>query len=636
MTPSVAEAATDLYLSDPVPETAPTRDDLTGAMRRQQERAAALSAIPRIESVKFVKPNMPRRLRGDLGLRLPPVLDREALRALAVWMRPLYGLEGSESFDVELMTERFEKVRVARLSQRIDGVPVHGAWLTIRWSKETGELQSVDGAVLPDRGLVKTPQHQVAEILAAHAPDRVGTAQHMYREALPVHLLLRDGRHHLAWIVELEERSDEGGRPIRLMVDAVDGSLISKRSTTMHALDRSVFSAGNTTNDLATLVCDEASSCGDSAAAELKALLGEVYAFWSDRFGLDSYDGAGAEIIGSIRNSDMGNNAGYILGDGSSGNPDRFIFGTGDGSDWESISTGSSADFVSHEFAHGVSHDRIGRGFTGTDESEAINEGLSDVFAAVFDWHQNGLSTATWGIFDDIYRPGPNYEFKPYRFMANPIADGRGSIDHYSDSPKPSDSHLYAGILNLAFYKLATGGAHPQGQSPGVAVPPGGLGIEVAAEIFFEAMPELGFEPNFEQLRDKTALAAAGLFPNSTYERDAVHLAWDVVGVPGSPVQSAVPDAPPSPIDVVPSCTHSGWNDVSWNSPESGPPTDFYELEWSLNNSFSNPVNIYTGPELAVLVVIESTSWVRLRACNTVGCSAWRGPKKLTYYEECP
>lgn len=447
-----------------------------------------------------------------------------------------------------------------------------------------------------------------------------------------------EGRGYLAWDVVIDVLGDGSVGPYRVQIDVVTGEQIAKIPLGSDALSRTIYSANNTTDDLATLLCIEGTTCTDTAAIELRALFGSVYGFWLAQFGRDSFDGAGHTVIGSIRNSDFVSNAGYILsttGDTPT-DPHRFMFGIGDGVNWVPVSTGSSPDFVSHEFAHGVSHAAIGLFFnTGHADANPINEGLSDVFAAVFDWYENGLSANTWKIFEDVYTPAPQYVSKAYRSMSDPVFDG-ASNDHYLDTPA-LDAHHRAGILNLAFNRLVVGGGHPHGQSPGIAVPGGGIGMDKASRIFYGALPTLGMAPSFKRLREETADAAADLYPSSSVERDAVQLAWDVVGVPGSPTAPVVvPNVPASPIEVLASCTTAGVNDIYWLPPSSGPTPDNYELQFSLTNSFTNPEQVYFGPEFSQVVVVVSTGWVRVRGCNAMGCGVWRGPKKVPFLQTCP
>lgn len=600
-----------------------------------------MSAIPTLDRVVFGRAKGPAFLAGQLGVRLGSGLGDSDLRTLLAWLQPLYGLEGSESLHVVHLELGFSEVYAARLNQRIGGTDVLGAWLSIRWRKDTGDLISISGALLADRNLPREPLLNADSALASHVSNRVGPIGYFRASGGPIYFLDGQGKGHLAWELSAQESTDGTAEHFRYLVDSQSGDMLIRRSFASDALNRSIYGSDITTNYSTTSpICGESGSCTDSDAAALKTLFGQVYQFWQSRFGRDSFDGAGRPIIGSLHNLSLTNNAGYHLGViGSATNPDRFLFGTGDGVDWASISTGSSQDFVAHEFAHGVSHASIGRFFADDDESEAINEGLSDVFAAAYDAYANGLSSNTWKIFEDIYQPAPSYAPKAYRSMSDPVSDGRGSIDHWGDS-HPSDAHLFAGILNLAFNRLVVGGGHPHGQSPGVAVPSPGLGMDEASSIFYKAL-DAGYvplSPTFQQLRDATALAATDLHPSSTFERDAVHKAWDVVGVPGSPAQTAPPVVPalPFPLEIGVYCQNTTMNEVMWLSPESGPPVDYYELQWSQYSNFTSPVLIYSGPELSQTVTINSTSYIRLRACNTMGCSAYRGPKKVTYYQNCP
>jgi vibriolysin len=91
--------------------------------------------------------------------------------------------------------------------------------------------------------------------------------------------------------------------------------------------------------------------------------------------------------------------------------------------------------------------------------------------------------------------------------------------------------HTNSGIANLAFVLLSDGGTHPQEESA-VVVP--GIGMEAAADIFYAANYCLTANSDFYTARFCTADEVGGLHV------DAVHLAWDAVGVPTEP--PVIPD----------------------------------------------------------------------------------------------
>lgn len=63
------------------------------------------------------------------------------------------------------------------------------------------------------------------------------------------------------------------------------------------------------------------------------------------------------------------------------------------------------------------------------DESGALNEAMSDVFAATIDWLFGGASESdTWKIGEAVYTPGSTSD--ALRYMDNPTLDGQ-SCDYY-------------------------------------------------------------------------------------------------------------------------------------------------------------------------------------------------------------
>ncbi len=109
-------------------------------------------------------------------------------------------------------------------------------------------------------------------------------------------------------------------------------------------------------------------------------------------------------------------------------------------------------------------------------------------------------------------------DYYPDRYM--------GGLDH-------GGVHFNSGIANLFFYLLSQGGTHPKNKTD-VVVP--AIGIEQARRIWYYALKnEMGPNTNFAGARQATADAAAELFRCKSLKQpvvDAVHKAWDAVGVP--------------------------------------------------------------------------------------------------------
>jgi Zn-dependent metalloprotease len=222
-------------------------------------------------------------------------------------------------------------------------------------------------------------------------------------------------------------------------------------------------------------------------------------------------------------------------------------FGDGDGSRASPL---VSLDIVAHEYVHGITQYTAGLIYRG--ESGALNESMSDVFAAAIEaWVGRSSSTDVWRVGEQVWTPRTPGD--ALRYLDNPRAAVRNGADftpdddpdHYSDryigSADHGGVHINSGIPNHAFYLLATGGTHRLGGSVT------GIGLEKAAHIWYRALTRYMIRStNFAGARIATLRAAADLYGPFSAERREVNRAWSLVGVgaaenPGSPT-SEVPE----------------------------------------------------------------------------------------------
>lgn len=203
-----------------------------------------------------------------------------------------------------------------------------------------------------------------------------------------------------------------------------------------------------------------------------------------------------------------------------------LVFGDGDGSVFGPT---VALDIVAHELTHGITEYSAGLIYNG--ESGALNESMSDVFAAVIEADVGGVDAGIWEIGEQMFTPGISGD--AVRYMADPTADGQ-SADHYDtrlqDTFDNGNVHYNSGIGNLAFYLLVDGGSHPD---PGKSLSTlSGIGLDRAAAIWYRALdvymvPTTGFAG----ARIATAQAAIDLYGAESFEHGEVLAAWDEVGV---------------------------------------------------------------------------------------------------------
>lgn len=198
----------------------------------------------------------------------------------------------------------------------------------------------------------------------------------------------------------------------------------------------------------------------------------------------------------------------------------------GDGSSERDILT--SLDIVAHEFAHGIFHHKVNSydiDMAETNETNAINEGLSDIWGAcVENWATTGKQT--WLIGEDTYH-GSGY----MRNMANPKAKNHPDTykGQYWDNPQP-ERHQNAGVLNYWFYLLANGGAGTN--DFGYHYNVNGIGIQDAAKIVFRAETTyMDSQTDYRDACEYTIRSARELYHDSPEVLSTIIEAWRAVGL---------------------------------------------------------------------------------------------------------
>ncbi|MEI2714300.1 MAG: protealysin inhibitor emfourin [Nocardioides sp.] len=257
---------------------------------------------------------------------------------------------------------------------------------------------------------------------------------------------------------------------------------------------------------------------GDAESGDLavdEAAAGAVAALALARdFERDSYDDRGARLSITVHYAQDYDNAFW---DGT-----QLVFGDGDGTVFERFT--KPVDVMAHEFAHAVT--QYAAGLVYRDQSGALNESLSDVFAACVKQRVLGQSAdeADWLIGEGIFVPG--IKARGLRDMAapgtaydDPALGKDPQVGHMSDYLDTRDDnggvHLNSGIPNRAFQLAATS--------------IGGASWEGAGRIWWQAWTAGGLRPT----ADFDAFAALTI-ESAGAHRDLVAKAWADVGVTGA------------------------------------------------------------------------------------------------------
>jgi vibriolysin len=269
---------------------------------------------------------------------------------------------------------------------------------------------------------------------------------------------------------------------------------------------------------------------GDAVVDTVHANLATTYDAVFDFFGRDSFDGAGATLIGSAHYHKNYCNAAWT--------GTQIYFGDGKGTTCKPL--GNAVDVVGHEFGHAVVDHESNLEYAG--QSGGMNEAFADLMGAfVRAWRDGSASservnpTNVWLLGDEIKTPF-------VRDMCDPYADGY-SHDILTTTANREDPHYNSGIGNLAFCLLSNGGYHPREKTL-INVP--GLGFEKAVRILYKAQTDyLTSHSNYLGYRQAAEMAAADLYDASAVT--AVGCAFAAVKVGTAPASCTGLTPPPDP-----------------------------------------------------------------------------------------
>lgn len=474
---------------------------------------------------------------GSLGRIEPSFMDASALAPVLGEVASLFRVAPAELVATKLERDRVGMAHV-RYVQQHDGLRVVGGDLVVHVGVD-GVVRSVNGTVrdeLPSSVPAIDADTATGIAMADAAPGMTASGAEL------VYVIATgDDRPYLAWQVDI---GHDGVVLDQVFVDAHGAAIVDRHPQVFTARNRIIYDGHNGTYPFVsnqTQVGTEAQAPTDEVALAAYTNTGLTYDCYQQLYQRDSYDDAGGTLKSLVHVSfyspqgSSGNNAAWTGG--------QMVYGDGDGNMFSPLAR--SLDVTAHELTHGVTSETANLAYQ--NESGALNEGMSDIMAAVCEsWHDGAVSADTWLVGEDIFTPTTAGD--ALRYMANPTADAAlyppefgGSRDFYSERYMGSDDnggvHLNSGIANLAFYLLSAGGKHPRNKTT-FMVP--GIGIEKAGAIFQRALTAGYFtmNTNFAQARTATEQVAQELYPGSEV---AVGLAWAAVGVGAPPEVDSTP-----------------------------------------------------------------------------------------------
>jgi bacillolysin len=271
----------------------------------------------------------------------------------------------------------------------------------------------------------------------------------------------------LAWFVEVRAAA------VReyVWIDAQTGGILLHFDQNARTLNRRVHSADYTNARPGRLVRSEGSPATGDAEVDLAYdNSGDVYNYFLREHGRDSYDGAGAALVSTVRFCPDAARCPWVQAawDGAS-----MLYGEG---------FAAADDVAAHEITHAVTEYSANLFYYM--QSGALNESFSDIFGETIDLLNNrgdDRPAVRWMLGEDL----PAY-VGVIRNMARPwehgdparVGDANWHLDFSTDG---GGVHVNSGVPNFAYALMVDGGSF-NGRT--VA----GIGLQSAARIHYRAL----------------------------------------------------------------------------------------------------------------------------------------------------
>jgi Zn-dependent metalloprotease len=469
---------------------------------------------------------VPTFVTGKLG-KLNGPADKTA-KAFLKAQKELLHMKGTEDFDVaSINTDSLGQTHV-KLQQTLNGLPVFGAQYVVH-ADGAGNVVAMNGRFAADEDLPRNPTIDGVGAASRAISQLLGSGARMISSPTLTYVVNEKSSAFLAWSARVSY-TDEENRPqiSQIFASASNGDLLVVAPEYKFAKSRATYTANNGTSLPGTLKRSEGGAAtGDATLDAAHDYAGNVYDFYKNVFGRDSYDNAGAQIKSSVHYSTSYNNAFW--------NGTQMVYGDGDGSQFAPLS--KALDVDAHELTHAVTERTAN--LTYSNESGALNEATSDILGNSCEaYSKNGgvPNANTWKVGEDITTPATPGD--ALRYMNNPTQDG-SSKDYYptryTGTADNGGVHSNSGIANLAYYLMVIGGTHPRGVTSTV-VPAlsatSSTSLDMAQRIWYRALTTYWTSSTgFSGARTGTVQAATDLYGATAAA--SVTAAWDAVGAPG-------------------------------------------------------------------------------------------------------
>ncbi len=308
----------------------------------------------------------------------------------------------------------------------------------------------------------------------------------MFGETLALTVAERRGRYYL--------EDDQAGAPPQKVFGAEGSERLPGHELSSDSPDR----------------WDEAGPAA-GAAVDAAGYLAATYDYFARIHGRAGALGGGAGVRATVHFGHRWNNAFW--------NGRQLAFGDGDGLQLAPLA--GALDVVAHEYTHAVTQAAARLGHS--DESGAVNEAISDLFACFVEHEVRG-PTANWTVGEEVDLVGG----RGLRDLGDPHrSGGPAHVDEETDTADDRGGiHFNSLIVSHAGYLMTAGGTNAVSK-----LSVDGIGLQAASAVWYRALTRyLQPDADLRDAADATVAAAGDLFGEGT-KKEAVTAAWRAVGV---------------------------------------------------------------------------------------------------------
>lgn len=462
----------------------------------------------------------------------------------------------NESLEISRIEKDKQGFRHVYFAQSLNNIPVFEGSTQVHINSD-GEVIAYKDYRLAELDISLNAGITEQEAFKAVLKD-LGKESNMITEKKLRLILFRDSDKitHLAWEVEWAG-NDDMAMSFHI-IDAHSGMILLKHTRIRNVVSYLTYSAENTTDLKAKLVArdNDLGPDADDVVRSAHKNVQYVYDYYYNKFGRDSYDGQGSDLVSSVHFKKNYNNAFWTDW------YQQMVYGDGDGVRFAPLAL--ALDIVGHELTHAVTS-RTAR-FVYAEEAGALDESFADFFGVMI---TNEEEITDWQMGEGVYTPYRSGD--ALRDLSDPAKNNMP--DHMDDflalapgerpDPDKNDNgyvHYNNGIPNKAAYLTVAGGTHH-----GITVE--GIGRDKAEQIYYLALTSYLSSATdsrwtFMQARYALLNACRQLYGDNGGEYATIKNAWGAVGV-GEPAGNfliiqreispylAIPDNNPSGVESI-------------------------------------------------------------------------------------